>query len=68
MRVPTRLPAPWPLPCRYGPFWVASTLIFVTAAAGNCASYIDWTMHKPEGACRLCHPPHVRAGCLPFGS
>ncbi|KAL4458629.1 hypothetical protein ABPG75_013494 [Micractinium tetrahymenae] len=37
-------------PDLYGPFWVASTLIFVTAAAGNCASYIDWTMHKPEGS------------------
>lgn len=27
-------------PDLYGPFWVASTLIFVSAAAGNTASYI----------------------------
>ncbi len=33
----------------YGPFWVASTLIFVTAATGNYASYIDWKRHAPAG-------------------
>lgn len=28
--------------CRYGPFWVASTLVFVSAVTGNCASYLAW--------------------------
>lgn len=36
-------------PDLYGPFWVASTLIFVTAATGNYASYIDWKRHAPAG-------------------
>lgn len=29
-------------PDLYGPFWVATTLIFVTAVAGNYAEYIAW--------------------------
>ena len=35
-------PPPRPLPCRYGPFWVATTLIFVTAASGNLSSYLAY--------------------------
>eukprot|EP00889_Picochlorum_renovo_P008555 jgi/Picre1/35585/NNA_003046.t1 len=31
-------------PDLYGPFWIASTLIFISAAAGNTASYIAY--HK----------------------
>jgi len=27
---------------RYGPFWIATTLIFVMAAAGNFANYIQF--------------------------
>ena len=45
--------APWKVSChlcypypiavrRYGPFWVATTLIFVTAASGNLSSYISY--------------------------
>lgn len=33
-------------PDLYGPFWIASTLIFISAAAGNTASYI--AHHKTE--------------------
>lgn len=29
-------------PDLYGPFWVATTLIFVTAVSGNYAQYIAW--------------------------
>lgn len=29
-------------PDAYGPFWVAATLVFVTAVTGNVASYVDW--------------------------
>ena len=29
-------------PDLYGPFWIASTLVFVSAAAGNTASYIAY--------------------------
>ncbi|KAI3435959.1 hypothetical protein D9Q98_002017 [Chlorella vulgaris] len=36
-------------PDLYGPFWVASTLIFVTAATGTLASYIDWVRHATPG-------------------
>jgi len=31
-----------PLPRRYGPFWICTTLIFVTCVAGNLAGYIQW--------------------------
>ena len=38
-----------PCGCRYGPFWIATTLIFVTAAAGNFSSYIAWKQqHEGE--------------------
>lgn len=40
------------LPRRYGPFWVASTLIFVTAATGNLASYINYTQQHPGALMR----------------
>ncbi len=36
-------------PCRYGPFWVATTLIFVSAVTGNYASYVDFRKHHQEG-------------------
>ncbi len=29
-------------PRRYGPFWVATTLIFVSAVTGNYASYLSY--------------------------
>ena len=35
---------------RYGPFWVATTLIFVSAATGNYASYIEYNRHHPAGS------------------
>jgi hypothetical protein len=39
------------LTCRYGPFWIASTLIFVSAAAGNTASYLAYhKKHTDTGA------------------
>ena len=28
--------------CRYGPFWVATTLVFVIAATGNYANYVSY--------------------------
>lgn len=28
--------------CRYGPFWICSTLIFVTASLGNFAAYLSY--------------------------
>lgn len=30
------------LVCRYGPFWVATTLVFVIAATGNYANYVSY--------------------------
>lgn len=27
---------------RYGPFWIATTLVFVTAVTGNYASYVSY--------------------------
>ena len=35
-------PATLNTPPRYGPFWVATTLIFVTAASGNLSSYLAY--------------------------
>ncbi|GAB4821950.1 hypothetical protein N2152v2_008996 [Parachlorella kessleri] len=37
-------------PDLYGPFWVATTLIFVSAATGNYASYIEYNRHHPAGS------------------
>ncbi len=31
---------------RYGPFWIATTLIFVTAVAGNYAQYLEWRRER----------------------
>ena len=35
-------------PDLWGPFWIASTLVFVSAAAGNTASYISYRHHRGE--------------------
>lgn len=35
-------------PDLYGPFWVATTLVFFTAVAGNFGNYIDWRMTRPS--------------------
>ena len=34
---------------RYGPFWIATTLVFVTAVTGNYASYVSYN-HKHAAA------------------
>lgn len=34
----------------YGPFWIATTLIFVSAVAGNCASYLSYAAHHSAKA------------------
>jgi succinate-acetate transporter protein len=34
---------------RYGPFWIATTLVFVTAVTGNYASYVSYH-HKHAAA------------------
>ncbi len=34
---------------RYGPFWIATTLVFVTAVTGNYASYVSYK-HKHASA------------------
>ena len=31
-----------PLHTRYGPFWIAATLVFIAAAAGNLSSYLAY--------------------------
>lgn len=38
----------WEQPDLYGPFWVATTLIFVTAVAGNFANYIEWKKESTD--------------------
>lgn len=37
-------------PDLYGPFWIASTLVFISAAAGNLASYIHFRKSSGGGA------------------
>ncbi|KAI8476789.1 MAG: hypothetical protein J3K34DRAFT_516364 [Monoraphidium minutum] len=37
-------------PDLYGPFWVATTLVFVTAVAGNYAEFIAWNREAHGGA------------------
>ena len=34
---------------RYGPFWVATTLVFVSAVTGNYASYISYKHNHSGG-------------------
>ena len=36
------------LGCRYGPFWIATTLVFVTAVTGNYASYVSHNRHQTK--------------------
>jgi hypothetical protein len=31
--------------CRYGPFWIATTLVFLSAVFGNLSNYISWKRH-----------------------
>ena len=38
-----------PNPDLYGPFWIATTLIFAMAMTGNLASYINW-LNKADAA------------------
>ena len=33
---------------RYGPFWIATTLVFVTAVTGNYASYVSHNRHQTK--------------------
>lgn len=37
-------------PDLYGPFWVATTLIFVTAVAGNYANYLQWHQQQSSSS------------------
>lgn len=37
-------------PDLYGPWWIASTLVFVSAAAGNTANYIAYRRYHPSGS------------------
>ena len=56
--------------CRYGPFWIATTLVFVTAVTGNYASYVSYhRAHAGAGGSeeqawyydidKVLHPPTV---------
>ena len=36
------------LTARYGPFWVATTLVFVTAVTGNYANYVSYRKSHPS--------------------
>ena len=33
---------------RYGPFWIATTLVFVPAVTGNYASYVSHNRHQTK--------------------
>ena len=35
---------------RYGPFWIATTLVFVSAVTGNYASYLSYRSKHAGGA------------------
>lgn len=35
---------------RYGPFWICSTLTFLSAALGNLASYLSFALYSPADA------------------
>lgn len=36
------------MPCRYGPFWICTTLIFVAASIGTFVTYIAHKLKKKE--------------------
>ncbi|KAG1661604.1 hypothetical protein FOA52_000779 [Chlamydomonas sp. UWO 241] len=50
-------------PDLYGPFWIATTLIFFTAAAGNLSSWIAWS--SAQGGAP---PPPMPNGTVPTPS
>ena len=35
---------------RYGPFWIATTLVFLSAVAGNYASYVSYRRTHAQAA------------------
>ncbi|KAF5828845.1 hypothetical protein DUNSADRAFT_16981 [Dunaliella salina] len=37
-------------PDLYGPFWICTTLIFITAVSGNFAGYLQWRQNHRDGA------------------
>jgi len=37
-------------PDLYGPFWIATTLVFVTAVAGNYADFVAWRLAEKGAA------------------
>jgi hypothetical protein len=49
-------------PDLYGPFWVATTLVFVTAVAGNYAEFIAWERGAGAGAADPALDPSGAAG------
>jgi len=44
---PTFLDAIQPNPDMYGPFWIASTVVFLLAATGNIATYLNTVVNDP---------------------
>lgn len=54
-------------PDLYGPFWIASTLVFVSAAAGNTASYIAFRRAAGGGGGGAVAPAPPSAGDHPAG-
>lgn len=34
--------------CRYGPFWICTTLIFASASIGTCVTYLARKLHHLE--------------------
>ncbi|KAL6762784.1 hypothetical protein V8C86DRAFT_2510863 [Haematococcus lacustris] len=55
-------------PDLYGPFWIATTLIFVTAVAGNYANYIEFKRSMVSPPPPLMPPPAPANSTAPSAS
>jgi hypothetical protein len=50
---------------RYGPFWIATTLVFVSAVTGN---YANWVTFRSKEAAAPPPPMAPGGGVMPHGS
>lgn len=56
----------------YGPFWVCTTLVFVTAVAGNYAHFLEWrkqnNMSGSTNGTALSPPPSSSSSSVRSGN
>lgn len=51
----------WVAGCRYGPFWVTTTLVFMTAVSSNIVNY--WDHYKKDDEDKEWNSDLSKVGC-----